>query len=191
MLLLSLFVVTQTRLLVTLGSGQDQQKGQPSEPSGRRASEVITQSTGSLNDLVCSGFGSGSGDPPQHSHTLGLNCFANPCHGICQFRPSSNSRWPDEWPLNSAESSCPHLADGHCFSCIGHFEPLNITQADYTTAPYGPLNLDSFHGESVISRTLTHSEKQQTTTASSLRIKSQIYLSRKGTIKALLDHRSE
>ncbi|WOG27085.1 hypothetical protein [Endozoicomonas sp. 8E] len=111
------------------GSGSDQQQYQPSVSSSQKAPQPITRIAGSLTNPVYSGSGDGKGDPQQHLHTLGLNCFVYPCNGVCQFRSSYDSPEPTEWPLNSIESSCPHLTNGYCFSCIG-FDPANKTYSE-------------------------------------------------------------
>ncbi len=174
------------------GSGRDQHQGQPSESSGWEASGATIQLKGSsFRPLGMTDYGGGKGEPQQQSHTLDLNCFVHPCHGFCQLRLSSDNRGSVEWSLNSSESSCPHLSDGHCFSCIGHFDSLNITQVVYKNTHYEPLNLHSFPGESGTSSMLTHSETQQTPTASSQLGQSQAHPVRKGTTQALSDRKSE
>uniref|UniRef100_UPI0021494C56 hypothetical protein n=1 Tax=unclassified Endozoicomonas TaxID=2644528 RepID=UPI0021494C56 len=107
---------------IMLGSGENQQPHQPSEPSSQQAQETTTQLTDPFTPPPDSDSGGGNADPEQHQHTLGLNCFTHPCHGICQFRTISESSDLAEWQQNFGQSSCPHLADGYCFSCTGRFD---------------------------------------------------------------------
>ncbi|WP_257288338.1 MULTISPECIES: hypothetical protein, partial [unclassified Endozoicomonas] len=115
-------------IITVFGSGNNPPQYPSSESSSQQAPQAATHppvsSFISLLNNDCSG-GNGGGHQ-QHLHTLGLNCFAYPCHGFCRFRPSSNSTEPTEWPLNSLKSSCPHLAAGHCLSCMGHFGSENV-----------------------------------------------------------------
>ncbi|WP_257281463.1 MULTISPECIES: hypothetical protein [unclassified Endozoicomonas] len=132
-------------ITMVLGSGHSQQSYQPSKSSGQHATEAAADPADSFVSRLYSGSGSGNGNPQQHLHTLGLDCFIHPCRGVCQFRPSSDSREPSERPLDSGKSSCPHLVNGHCFRCMGHFDPVYITypmnaDADYTTDAADQLN---------------------------------------------------
>ncbi|WOG27080.1 hypothetical protein [Endozoicomonas sp. 8E] len=123
---------------------------QPSDSSGEQAPQVTTHPKSSFTSFLCSG--EGKGDPQQHSHTLGLNCLVHPCHGVCQFRPSSDSNEHDEWPPNSLDDSTGQtgqnsqacLANGSCFSCRSHFDSINATHSmsagATNTDPAGPLN---------------------------------------------------
>ncbi|WP_257254032.1 MULTISPECIES: hypothetical protein [unclassified Endozoicomonas] len=127
------FVITT----MMFGSGQPLQQGQTSGPFVQENTAAASFTGSSFNHPLYSDSGGGNAGPQHHSHTLGLNCFIHPCHGVCQFRPSSNNGGPDEWLQNSEEnfpdhkvasleqSSCPHLANGRCFSCISHFDPEN------------------------------------------------------------------
>ncbi len=123
------------------GSGNDQQQPPPSESSGQQAQEATAGPAGSFNSFLYpdSDSAGGSGGSQQRLHTLGLDCFVSPCHGVCQFRPSSDSSGSAEWPMNSAEhstdqreaapeqSSCPHLdtdvplESDPCPICLIHF----------------------------------------------------------------------
>ncbi|WP_257255389.1 MULTISPECIES: C2H2-type zinc finger protein [unclassified Endozoicomonas] len=107
-------------ITLMLGSGNNQQPHQSSELPGRQAPQATTHSTSFFTSLPYSGFGGDNGGPQQQSHTLGLNCFVHPCHGVCQFRPIEATPEP---------SSCPHSNDEQCLSCIFHFEPENATQS--------------------------------------------------------------
>ncbi len=88
-------------ITMMFGSGNNlqtsQQQGQPSESSGQHA----ILATGYFTSLVCSDSGNGNGDPHQHLHSLGLNCFVQPCHGVCQFRSSTVSMRLAQSPLDS------------------------------------------------------------------------------------------
>ncbi|WOG27083.1 hypothetical protein [Endozoicomonas sp. 8E] len=122
------------------GSGNNLQQNQPpatASSSEQQARQVTAQPTSSFTRHLYSGSGGGDGGPQQH-HTLGLNCFVYPCNGVCQLRQSSYSKGPAglyfERPytpiptpeaMKEIQSSCPHLADGHCFSCLGHFDPAD------------------------------------------------------------------
>ncbi|WOG27025.1 hypothetical protein [Endozoicomonas sp. 8E] len=122
-------------------SGHNPPQYQQSKSSGHQAPQANTQPAGSFISPLYSGSGGGEGDPQEHSHTLSLNCFVYPCHGVCRFRSSFGSRAPAEWPLDSVgsstdhtealpeQSSCPHLANGYCFSCMGHFDFLNAADS--------------------------------------------------------------
>ncbi len=114
-------------IAIMLGSGENQQPHQPSEPSTRQAREPTTQHTDSFTRSPNSDYDGGDGDPEQHQHTLGLNCFIHPCHGICQFRTIPDSSDPAEWRQHFGQSSCLHLADGYCFSCTGRFDSEDLT----------------------------------------------------------------
>ncbi|WOG26983.1 hypothetical protein [Endozoicomonas sp. 8E] len=78
------------------GSGDEQQQNQPSESSGQQAPQAISQPTSAFTSPLYSGSGDGYEDPQQHSHTLALDCFVHPCHGVCKFRPSSENMGPTE-----------------------------------------------------------------------------------------------
>ncbi len=147
-------------ITMMLGSGQNQQQCQPSESSDREVPEATSHFTDACIRLLYSDSGDDKGYPQKQQHTFGLNCFAHPCHGVCSFRQSSDIRETSEWPENFVESStaqigvsagqssCPHLANGYCLSCIGHFDPVFAThfqhsmsaQAAYATDPAGSIN---------------------------------------------------
>ncbi|WOG26990.1 hypothetical protein [Endozoicomonas sp. 8E] len=73
------------------GSGDDQQQSQLSESSGQQPPQATSQPTSAFTSPLYSGSGDGYEDPQQHSHTLGLDCFVHPCHGVCKFRSHSDS----------------------------------------------------------------------------------------------------
>ncbi len=88
------------------GSGHNPPQGQQIESSCQITSGATTQLTGSFtHPLNTTDYDGGNGNPQEHSHTLGLNCFLHPCHGICSYRPSSDDRRSNNWPLNAEESS--------------------------------------------------------------------------------------
>ncbi|WOG27060.1 C2H2-type zinc finger protein [Endozoicomonas sp. 8E] len=73
------------------GHEHDPQQGQSSESSGQQTAQSTTHITGYFTSLLFSDSADGEEAPEQYSHTLGLNCFVHPCHGICRFRPASDS----------------------------------------------------------------------------------------------------
>ncbi|WOG27020.1 hypothetical protein [Endozoicomonas sp. 8E] len=91
-------------ITMTPGSGYKQQHSRPSESSGQQAQQSTTKLTNYFTHLVHSDCDDGNSPPRQHSHTLGLNCYLYPCHGVCQLRPSSDSRVAER-PLDSLENS--------------------------------------------------------------------------------------
>ncbi|WP_257288272.1 MULTISPECIES: hypothetical protein, partial [unclassified Endozoicomonas] len=101
---------------VTMMHGSDDNPAQYplSESSCQKVPETTIHSSGSFKSLVYSDSGDSNGDPEQHSHTLGLNCFVHPCHGVCRFRASI---------AVSTQQSCLRSANEHCLSCIYHFDP--------------------------------------------------------------------
>ncbi|WP_257288358.1 ankyrin repeat domain-containing protein, partial [Endozoicomonas sp. SESOKO2] len=136
------------------GSGNNQQQCRPSEQSGHQAQEATACPSGSSNNFLHSDSAGGNGGSEQHLHTLDLDCFVFPCHGVCQFRPSSDSCGPTEWPMNSAEhstdhtgatpeqSSCGHLKTGHCPECAGHVTDTDVLLMDGIARPAVPMDTD-------------------------------------------------
>ncbi len=126
-----------TIITAMFGSGHNTPQYQPSGSSGQRASKAARQDTDYSTSLLYSGSGSGNGGPQQHLHTMGLNCYVYPCHGVCSYRLSADSRESIEWLPNSdvsatghmwatpRQSSCPHLPSGYCHHCVSHFNPVN------------------------------------------------------------------
>ncbi|WP_422139987.1 hypothetical protein [Endozoicomonas sp. ALC020] len=124
-------------IFTMFGSEHHAQQYQPSGSSGQQASQTTSLITNSFTLLLNTDYRDGSDYPKGNLHTLGFNCFVHHCHGVCQFRPSSNSRGTAEPLLNSeknlsgdtelipGQSSCPHLASGYCFSCLVQTDPLN------------------------------------------------------------------
>ncbi|WP_257281820.1 ankyrin repeat domain-containing protein [Endozoicomonas sp. ISHI1] len=137
--------VHQLATIITVpGSGNNQQQHLPSESSGQQAQEATIGPSGSFNSVLDSDSADGDGGSEQHLHTLGLDCFVFTCHGVCQFRPSSDSSEPTEWQMNAAEhstghkeatpeqSSCSHLDNGHCSECTGHVTNTDVLTMDGT-----------------------------------------------------------
>ncbi|WOG26916.1 hypothetical protein [Endozoicomonas sp. 8E] len=132
---------------VMYGSGYDPAKYPSSESSGQQTPRTHTHTKGTFTSLLNHGYSDGDEGPEQEQHTLGLNCFVYPCRGVCRFRSSFDSREPAEKALNSEErstgdkgetpgqSSCSHLANGYCFSCLDHSYSLNIACSQQNTRP--------------------------------------------------------
>ncbi|WP_257255386.1 MULTISPECIES: hypothetical protein [unclassified Endozoicomonas] len=131
------------------------EQGQPQyqlpESSGQQAPEATYRPIGYFTRLLYSDPDDGNEGPQPNLHTLGLDCFVHPCHGVCSFRPPSGSgesaelhcersdasiKTPESMPeIETAQSgtpgqsSCPHLADEHCFNCVSHFDPAKASQS--------------------------------------------------------------
>ncbi|WP_257281457.1 hypothetical protein [Endozoicomonas sp. ISHI1] len=131
---------------VVPGSGHNQQRHHPSESSSQHASQAGTQPTDSFTTIPDSDSADGDGDPQQYLHTLGLNCFVRPCHGICQFRPSSASREPVEWP--PSDDAPMH---GNAPSTINDITVIHGSLDPYTLQ----LVTNNLEEKTVISFTLT------------------------------------
>ncbi|WP_422137023.1 hypothetical protein [Endozoicomonas sp. ALD040] len=114
-------------ITIMSGSGQNQEQYSPSKSSCQQAPPTTTRHTASFAPSLNTDYADGNGDPQQPSHSLDLNCYVYPCNGVCRFRSSSDSTEPPLWTMDCEENSCPHLANGHCLSCIGHLDPLHIT----------------------------------------------------------------
>ncbi|WOG27124.1 hypothetical protein [Endozoicomonas sp. 8E] len=123
-----------------------------SASADQQAPPANASPTGSFTGFLYSDSAGGNGDPQQHQHTLGLDCFVSPCNGVCRYRLSYSSREPSGWLLNSVESStgyagispkqssCPHLANGYCFGCVGHFNPVDTIDSPGRLL-FGTLNV--------------------------------------------------
>ncbi|WOG26959.1 hypothetical protein [Endozoicomonas sp. 8E] len=122
------------------GPGQHTPHYQSSELSDQQAPKAITQRTGAFNSPQHSGSGNGKGneDPQPNRHTLGLNCFVYPCHGICRLRPSSDNAYPPIAEASYTDSAQPL---NHYVSMHGHLPDNN----DDLVIISGLLNLGS-HG---------------------------------------------
>ncbi len=137
------------------GTGNNQQQRPPSESSGQQAQAASVGPTGSFSNFLYSDSAGGNGGSQQHRHTLGLDCFVFPCHGDCQFRPSSDSSEPAEWPMNPTEnltghtnatpeqSSCPHLDNGHSIECAGRVNNTDPLLMDGIARPAAPMDTDA------------------------------------------------
>ncbi len=158
-------------ITVMYGSGYDPAKNPSSGSSRQQTLKTHTHTTGTFTSLLNHGYSDGDEGPEQDQHTLGLNCFIYPCHGVCRFRPSFDSREPAEKALNPEErstdykgetprqSSCSHLANGYCFSCLDHTNSLNISCSQQNTFPetrdYFP-GIQSQYTCSQLSEPVTH-----------------------------------
>ncbi|WOG27010.1 hypothetical protein [Endozoicomonas sp. 8E] len=72
------------------GSGQEQQQVQLSQLADQQNKQPTRQTASAFTHALYSCSGDGNGDSQKHSHTLGLDCFVHPCHGVCRFRTSSD-----------------------------------------------------------------------------------------------------
>ncbi|WOG26971.1 hypothetical protein [Endozoicomonas sp. 8E] len=111
------------------GSGNNQQQGQPSGSSGLQTPAAPGHPIGYFTSLLYSESGEGNRNPQQQQHTLGLDCFVDPCYGVCKFRS------PFESMTNLAEAtpeqnSCTYVANTHYYLCIRHSDPINETSND-------------------------------------------------------------
>ncbi|WOG27129.1 hypothetical protein [Endozoicomonas sp. 8E] len=139
-------IAQQTALMLTQGShqfaiitmmfgnGHNQQQNRPSESSGQQASGALSHPAGSFARPLYIRPGGDNGPPQQHIHTLGLNCFVYPCHGVCQFRLSLDTKdsgtlsffksSTDHTEAPPGQSSCHNIADGYCLPCMVLFHPV-------------------------------------------------------------------
>ncbi|WOG27121.1 hypothetical protein [Endozoicomonas sp. 8E] len=192
------------------GSGHNSPQYLSSESSGQQSPQATNYPTGYFTHFLYSDSGNGNEDPEQDSHTLGLNCFVYPCHGVCQLRPASDGSGPAEWTLNSEKNSTDNTEAAP--GCISNFDSLTARgsqpqthRPDDTQLPgnvsatsddliiiSGLLNLGrhSSPEKNVTSFSLAHfttpmgtSETQQTTTGSSQLSQSPPHLSRTGKVQ--------
>ncbi|WOG27009.1 hypothetical protein [Endozoicomonas sp. 8E] len=128
-----------SNIVIMFGSGNNQQpcqqKDQPSESSGRPHPVDRSHSTGVPYSLS----GEGKEGPQQQQHTLGLDCFVHPCHGVCRFRPSSDDIEATEWlstfeksstghsGVKPGQSSRPRFTEEHGLCCKTDFDSLTTT----------------------------------------------------------------
>ncbi|WP_257291277.1 hypothetical protein, partial [Endozoicomonas sp. ONNA1] len=141
-------------IIMMPASGNDQQQYPPSESAGQHARGATACPAGSFNSFLYSESADGNGGSQQYLHTLGLDCFVFPCHGICQFRPPSGSSGSAEWPMDSAEnstgqtdatpeqSSYPHLDSGHCPERAGHMTDTDVLLIDGIARHAVPMDTD-------------------------------------------------
>ncbi|WOG27039.1 hypothetical protein [Endozoicomonas sp. 8E] len=88
---------TVTRMF---GSRHDQPQHPPSQSFGQHAPKPTSQPAGYFTYLQYSDSADDNEGPQPQSHTLSLNCYIYPCHGVCRLRPS-----PDNTHSMSAEAA--------------------------------------------------------------------------------------
>ncbi|WP_257287776.1 MULTISPECIES: hypothetical protein, partial [unclassified Endozoicomonas] len=69
-------------IIMVPGSGSDQRQYPPSDSTGQQAQGATARPSGSFSNSFNSVSAGGSGGSQQHLHTLGLDCFVFPCHGV-------------------------------------------------------------------------------------------------------------
>ncbi|WP_422411325.1 MULTISPECIES: hypothetical protein [unclassified Endozoicomonas] len=109
-------------ITAVFGSTENSPGYQSSESSSQPASKATLSLMSSFISPLNNDYNGGNGGHQQQLHTLGLNCFVYPCHGFCQLYTVSGSSEPAEWPRNTLESACVHVAIGYCSSCMRHFD---------------------------------------------------------------------
>ncbi|WOG27024.1 hypothetical protein [Endozoicomonas sp. 8E] len=119
------------------GCEHDQQKGQSSGSSVQPAPATHPFPAGYFTGLLFSASDEGNEDPQQYQHTLDLDCFVYPCHGVCRFRPLSDSRtldFPDsstgQTGAIAGQSSSPHFADRNCYRWPSHSQTEDVRDYD-------------------------------------------------------------
>ncbi|WOG27012.1 hypothetical protein [Endozoicomonas sp. 8E] len=146
-------------VITTMVPGSEQQQGQLSESSGKQAPQASSQPASTFTSPLYSGSADGNGDSQQKSHTLGLNCFVHPCHGVCKFRSLSDhtysmSAWtahadPIRPPGDKATipGNLPASANDRIIIqgllIMGKYGTDNETEISYTPAHFIPLMLTS------------------------------------------------
>ncbi|WOG27014.1 hypothetical protein [Endozoicomonas sp. 8E] len=116
-------------------SGNNQQTCQQQDQTSELSGQHTSPATRYFISVLYSRSGDGNEGRQQQQHTLGLNCFVSPCHGVCKFRSASVSTGQGEWPLNSVKGSTgltaatseqnSHLqANKHCLCCIIQISPV-------------------------------------------------------------------
>ncbi|WP_257281458.1 hypothetical protein [Endozoicomonas sp. ISHI1] len=131
-------------ITVVPGSGHSQQPHKPSEPSRQQAAGVQSDLTGSFTKSLDTDSADNNGGSQQTLHTLSLNCFVFPCHGVCSFRPSSNSREPAEWPPDSEESSTGNYGYSISVDAISTNDPAEPANCHMTMRRNQPANSDEW-----------------------------------------------
>ncbi|WP_257288625.1 hypothetical protein, partial [Endozoicomonas sp. SESOKO2] len=71
-------------IIMMPGSGNARQQHPPSESSGQQTQGANACPAGSFSNSFYSDSADGSEGSQQLLHTLGLDCFVFPCHGVCQ-----------------------------------------------------------------------------------------------------------
>ncbi|WOG27001.1 hypothetical protein [Endozoicomonas sp. 8E] len=99
-----------TKIAIMYGSGNNQQPCQQQEQPSESSDQQAPAAPGFSTSVLHSHSGDGNEDP-QQQHTLGLNCFVQPCYGICIFRPSSKSMELPECSLNYEDGFAPDSID--------------------------------------------------------------------------------
>ncbi|WOG27326.1 hypothetical protein [Endozoicomonas sp. 8E] len=138
------FAIT-TMVLPGQGQTKNSQQSQAPASSAQQASGTINRLIGSFARLL-SCRRDGNGEPEQHQHTYGLDCYADSCNGVCRFRPPAESR-----ELPEASNDCPicfemftnvivtpccsQKIDKHCLQ--------NIFQTAAEICPYCRVDLSS------------------------------------------------
>ncbi|WOG29009.1 hypothetical protein [Endozoicomonas sp. 8E] len=140
----------------TFGSGHNPSQCQSSESSGQQAPQTHSYPKSYFNSLPYSDSGDGNGYPQQYQHTLSLNCFVHPCHGVCRLRPSSDSKAPAESPLNSEAHSTDHT--GPMSHDLSNSRYLPANSNDWVIVN-GLLNLrgNGLHEDTEVSCRFSHS----------------------------------
>ncbi|WP_422137170.1 hypothetical protein [Endozoicomonas sp. ALC020] len=110
-------------ITAVFGSTENSPGYQSSESSSQPAPKATLSLMNSFISPLNNDYNGGNGGHQQQLHTLGLNCFVHPCHGFCRLYTVSGSSEPAEWPRNTLESACVHVAIGYCSSCMRHFDP--------------------------------------------------------------------
>ncbi|WP_422473891.1 hypothetical protein [Endozoicomonas sp. ALB032] len=121
------------------GFGHNSPQYPSPESTGQQAPQATNNPTGYFTHLLCSDSGNGNEDPKQDSHTLGLNCFVNSCHGVCQLRPASDSSGPSESTLNSEKNSTDNTEASA--GCISDFDSVTARDSQPRTHQPGDMQL--------------------------------------------------
>ncbi|WOG26950.1 hypothetical protein [Endozoicomonas sp. 8E] len=192
----SAFMLTQedhpfAPIAVMFGSGYDQQRQQPTASSDRQASKASLRSGGSFSSPVNTDYGDSDdkGGPEKHLHTLDFHCFIYPCHGVCRFRPLSDSRGTAEWALDFQNSlsmdgaANTNDAAESLDDDMARFWNLSSTSRDFEVIN-GVFDPQCLLEDRKLFIPPNHSETQPTTTESSQLDQSQHHLSETGTVQA-------
>ncbi|WOG26958.1 hypothetical protein [Endozoicomonas sp. 8E] len=176
-------------IVMTFGSGHDQQQYPLSAASDQQTPETNSRPRGPFTSPLNNDYGSGDGGSQQHSHTLDLHCFVYPCHGVCRLRSSSGSREPGECWLNSEESaSVGQIAYKTDAAGSHNNDRASCESLPSTTNDFEAINT-AFDPEYLLEEdemfiALNHSETKPTTTESAQLDQSQHHFSGTGRIQA-------
>ncbi|WOG27134.1 hypothetical protein [Endozoicomonas sp. 8E] len=144
------------------GSAQNENQCQSSESSNQQNPRVTTQPGYSFISPLYSDSGGSNRDPQQDRHTLSLNCFVYPCHGVCRLRPSPDNAYSMNAWATTTEYTGPLI---YCEPMLGHFVAINSMSAgeattEHTGPPiyYGPMlrHLAATHSMSTGATTTEH-----------------------------------